>query len=283
MTYILFDIGGTKTRIAVCNGDCTSFEEKKVFPTPQTSQEGVTQISEVARELTEGKPITGVSGDIAGILSGKDRTLMRSPNLSGWVGVPIKTLLEEAFQSEVFIENDGSVVGLGEAVAGAGKGFNIVAYITVSTGVGGGRIVNGKIDEYVLGFEPGHQVIDLDQSSCTDCIGSDLESMVSGSAVEKRFGKKPYEIPQGDGLWEELAAWLAYGLNNTIVHWSPDVVVLGGSMIVGDPAIPISAIERNLEKVLKIFPKLPQIKKASLGDIGGLHGAFANLRLKRGA
>jgi predicted NBD/HSP70 family sugar kinase len=70
-----------------------------------------------------------------------------------------------------------------------------------------------------------------------------------------------------------MASWCAYMLNNTIVHWSPQVVVLGGSMIIGDPAIPVDRIEAKLREILR-YPKMPAIKKAALGDFGGMYGAM---------
>ncbi|MFV1917705.1 MAG: ROK family protein, partial [Patescibacteria group bacterium] len=103
-----------------------------------------------------------------------------------------------------------------------------------------------------------------------------LEAHISGAAVEKRYGKKPYEITD-DKFWDELARLLAFGLNNTIVHWSPDVVVLGGSMM-KKIGIPIDRVKFHLKKILKIFPELPEIKKAELGDLGGLHGALYYLK-----
>ena len=71
---------------------------------------------------------------------------------------------------------------------------------------------------------------------------------------------------------------MAIGLNNIIVEWSPDVVVLGGSMITGDPSISIEKTENYLKEILKIFPKLPAIRKAELGDFGGLYGALAFIK-----
>ncbi len=64
------------------------------------------------------------------------------------------------------------------------------------------------------------------------------------------------------------------------VFWSPDVIVLGGSMITGDPSIPLDITEAHLKEILKIYPELPAIKKAELGDSGGLHGALEYIKLK---
>ena len=86
-------------------------------------------------------------------------------------------------------------------------------------------------------------------------------------------GKKPKEITD-PAFWDDMARVLAIGINNTIVHWSPDVVVLGGSMITGEPAIPVDATERYLHDMLKVYPQLPPVKKSELGDHGGLWGAL---------
>ncbi len=165
-----------------------------------------------------------------------------------------------------------AMVGLGEANYGAGRGKDIVVYMTISTGVGGVRIVKGNVDESAMGFEPGHQIIDPDNTLCPTCDGNDLEAYVSGTSIEKRFGKKPYEI-QDDAVWDELAKFLAYGLHNTIMHWSPDIIVLGGSMM-KEVGIPLPAVRTHLSGIMKIFPTLPQIEKAELADFGGLYGAL---------
>jgi len=100
--------------------------------------------------------------------------------------------LEEILEVPVFLRNDTAIVGLGEAHAGAGKGHEIVVYITVSTGVGGVRIIKGEIAKNQFGFEIGHQIIDLDGSVCPSCEKPvDLENMISGRATEQRLKIKP--------------------------------------------------------------------------------------------
>jgi hypothetical protein len=68
-------------------------------------------------------------------------------------------------------------------------------------------------------------------------------------------------------------------LANSILHWSPDVVVLGGSIIVGPHnTLPLERIEKKLRELLPHLPQIPKLKKATLGDLGGLHGAMALVR-----
>jgi len=275
--YILFDIGGTKMRIALSR-DEEVFDAPIILDTPKSYKDGIELLAKTASGLEWGEDIKAAVGGIAGPLSKDKKSLLGGPNLADWIGKPIADDLSRLLGAPVYLENDTALVGLGEVNAGAGKGKNIVAYITVSTGVGGARIIEGAIDDASVGFEPGHQIIDADKTLCPECEGNDLESLISGTSIEKRFGKKPYEI-KDEKLWEEtLPEILAYGLNNIIVHWSPDVIVLGGSMIVGDPAISVSSTEKYLKNIVKIFPDLPEIKKAELGALGGLHGALSYAR-----
>lgn len=277
MANILFDIGGTKTRIAFSDGN--EVLKTVILDTPKNFEEGIRVFKKTAVELAGTEIIEKAAGGIAGPLDKEKETLLRAPHLSGWVDMPLRQKLSEALNAPVFLENDSALVALGEATEGAGKGFNIVAYLTVSTGVGGARVVGGRIDDNASGFEPGHQIIDPTNALCRSCENGELESYVSGTAIEKRFGKKPYEILDS-AVWEETAKFLALGLHNTIVHWSPDVVVLGGSMM-KEIGIPIDRVKHHLEKILNIFPVLPKIKKAELGDLGGLHGALAYLKQQK--
>lgn len=278
--YIAFDIGGTNTRIAASKDGKEIFGEPKKIDTPKRFEDGLQMFEDVIRELIGDEKVEALGGGIGGPLS-RDRTMLLSSNkenLSGWVKKPLATALSERIKAPVFLANDTAIVGLGEAYSGAGMGHDIVVYITVSTGVGGARIVHGKIDERVYGFEPGHQVIDIDNTLCKECRSGELEDMVSGTATALRFGKPPYEV-MDPKLWnEELPYWLACGLRNTILHWSPNVLVLGGSMIIGNPAISVEATELQLREMLKLFPEPPVIKVAEHGAFGGIYGGLAYVR-----
>lgn len=275
MSYVLFDIGGTKTRVAVSE-DLKTFSEPIKFKTPKTAKEGVEEIVKAVQELTK-EEIRGMAGGIRGHVSADKTELLHDSKLTGWIEEPFVADLEKKLRTKVYLENDSAVVGLGEAVYGAGEGHEIVVYHTVSTGVGGAKIENGQIDSYAEGFEPGHQILDIDHTILGDGVDPTLENLVSGDAVEERMGMKPYEIPQADALWDQLALYLAHGLRNTILYWSPDIIVLGGSMIVGDPRIFLEDIIKHTNAVLGDTAPCPLIVDAKLGDNGGLFGAMALL------
>lgn len=274
--YALFDIGGTKMRIAR-SIDGITFDEPLRFDTPQKYEEGIALIIDTVRRLSEGgEVVEGIAGGIAGTLDPARLRLVHATHLKDWVQKPLVETLAHTLQAPLYIENDCAVVGLGEAHHGAGKGEPIVAYVTVSTGLGGARIVDGVLDRGGYSFEPGDQILLLDQAGGQ--VAS-VEDLVSGTALEARFGKKPYLVDD-PSVWEDLARILACALNNTIVHWSPSVVVLGGSMVTGKPAISIERVKEHLKTMLIVYPEPPEIKQATLKDIGGIYGAGVLLRMK---
>jgi len=277
--YLLFDIGGTKMRLAFSR-DGERVEEPRVVPTPQNFDEAVRVFVNAGKELSLGAPIRAIAGGITGALDEERDMLLRAPHTENWIGKSLKKEVEREFGVPAFFENDSAVCGLGEAIYGAGRGSKIMMYMTVSTGVGGARIVNGVIDPSHHGFEPGQQILDMPHSfrANTNPSGS-LEGFVSGKALQKRFNKKPKEVTDTN-VWEELAGELAFGLHNSIVHWTPDTVVLGGSMITGDPAISVEKTQNYLRDILKVYHEVPLIKKAELGDFGGIWGALELARQK---
>jgi predicted NBD/HSP70 family sugar kinase len=267
--HILFDLGKTKIRIAGSR-DFESFIEPKIFDTPKDYDAAIELINKTAREISEGGEIEMVVGGIGGPLNREKDELVEGVNFPGWGGRTFRIDLSSALGAPVLLENDSALVGLGEAVYGAGRHSDIVAYVTVSTGLGGARIVKQKIDANSLGFEPGWQVLTLEDEGC---YASDF---LSGNAVAKEMGKKPRDIIDPI-FWDKKAHMLAHFLNNIIVMWSPDVVVVGGSMM-KEIGISLPATEKYLRHILKIFDEIPPIKKAELADIGGLWGALRYLK-----
>jgi predicted NBD/HSP70 family sugar kinase len=210
--YILFDIGGTKTRVA-SSKDLHTLTDVVKFDTPPTYAEGLAIIIKSIKDISKGEAIEAMAGGIRGPLNHEKTGIVSEVKLCDWVGRNITADISREFNNApVYLENDTAIVGLGEVVFGAGKGYEIVAYHTVSTGVGGARFVHGEIDVSSVGFEPGHQIIDVDNTVLEPGVLPTLENFVSGTALEKRRGVKPYEISQDDHVWDTLALYLATGL-----------------------------------------------------------------------
>ncbi|QQG47542.1 MAG: ROK family protein [Candidatus Woesebacteria bacterium] len=260
-TNLFFDIGASKTRIGV-SSDLSSITDQDAFDTPKNFDEAMNLISVRAKnllnEIKSERAIVGLAGPMD-----KDHDRLLKSNLADWVNKPIKKTLEEKLGMSVLIYNDCLLTGLGEAVYGAGKDERIVCYVTVSSGVNGVRIVDRAIDVNAAGFEIGHQIIDLRESR-------DLESYISGLSIERRYGKSPMDI-NDPKIWEEVERYLAVGVSNTILHWSPNILILGGGVMY---QIDINHIIRNVNGLIGNFFEVPKIVKSKLGDFGGLWGGL---------
>lgn len=131
------------------------------------------------------------------------------------------------------------------------------------------------MDANAWGFEPGNQIINIEE---TKIIGSFIrgswESYASGTAFAKRYGVSPNECP-GPVVWEDFAVYLAAGITNMIVLWSPDIVVLGGG-VMRSAKMFLSSLRRQLERLV-VFPQKPPIVIGSLGDDAGLYGGLTLL------
>lgn len=273
--HIVVDIGGTKTRVAASR-DFETFGEPIIFPTPQNYDAALRELLGVAAGIRDGAQIDGIAIGAPGVISRDKRVLIHAPNLPGWDGVVIADDVARAMQTRVLLENDTALVGLGEATRGAGLGATILAYITISTGVNGVRIVDGSIDRAAYGFEIGEQYLGADATART------FEELVSGRAIGERFGLHPRELGKDHPVWGELAQITARALHNTIAYWSPERIVIGGSMM-NDIGIPIDRIRACLHELPRKNPALPNIVHAALGDFGGLWGGLARLREARSA
>lgn len=274
--YVVFDIGGTHLRVGVSR-DGKKIDDQTTVPTPGNFEDGVATIRRLVAELGKGQPITQAGGASAGVVDKATGTLTTSPNLPGWVGHSVREALAGAWQVSVSLQNDAALAGLAEATIGAGKGKNIVAYVTVSTGIGGARIVHGKIDVATYGFEPGQHIIDVDNSACPTCrTPGTLEHYASGSGLKYRLDRDSEEITDM-AVWQEATRYLAVGLHNLMMFWSPDIIVLGGSLILTQ-RIGLPELQAEFEKVSHVFPTLPPLKMAELGSDNGLLGVLAYLK-----
>ncbi len=263
---IVADIGGSRMRIAVSDAP-DSFEEPVIVETPASFDEAVATFADTVRDLAQGRPVTGGAVGVPGLLSPDRQTLLRAPNLPDWAGRNVVDAFSQAVGAPIRFENDVALGALGEARYGAGVGASIVAYLASGTGVNGARVTDGRLDRPTYGFEIGFQLLG------TDASAPEWTSLVSGTGFTKRYGTSPREVTD-PAVWNEVADYFAYGLYNTILHWSPERVVLGGTFFTsGD--VPLERVRATLRAIAHALPELPDIKLAKLGDRSGLYGALA--------
>lgn len=264
---LVADIGGSHMRIAVSDAH-DSFEEPVIHDTPAEFDAAVALFASTAQEIAHDRVITGAVIGIAGLLSRDRRTLLRAPNLREWEGRNVAETFSKALGAPVRFENDVALGALGEAISGAGKGASIVAYIANGTGINGARVVDGRLDRSALGFEIGWQLLGIDADA------PEWGSLVSGAGLAEKYGKPASEIAD-PAIWNECADHFAYGLYNTILHWSPERIVLGGSLFLGQNPIPLDRLVSTLRSINDALQELPDIQLAALGDHSCLYGALA--------
>ena len=256
-------------------------------------------------------------GDIAGIgygtpgpMSHKEGIIYASPNLPGWVNIPLRKRLSAATGFPVTLENDANVAAYGEFVAGAGQGLSHMVMLTLGTGIGGGVIVEGRLNRggFDNAGEIGHLIVQPNGRPCPCGQRGCLERYSSANAVAERFvealesgessplksrldaGQSVTSVDivnaatAGDGLavriWGETCFHLALGCINVQHMLNPECIVLGGGLINAGSRL-LDPLRREIaEQVWTIAQDAPRLEFARLGDDAGVIGAAA---LARGA
>ncbi len=267
MKILVFDIGGTNIRYAVADGQ--TLGQYTLQPVSKNYRQTISLIAGLARAH---RPACIVGG-VAGTFNTAHTKLVQSTHLPLWVGRPCVRDLERAGGAKVVLENDCALAALGEAVSGAGRGARIVGYIGFGTGIGGARIVDQRIDANAKGFEPGHHIIDwhVKKHRHPSPHPGDWESFVSGTGIFFATGQKTEHITSAK-IWRQAEERAAIGLINVAMFWSPDVIILGGSLM---KKMSLTQINVSYRKRMRIFPQPPILKRAKLGDFSGLYGAVA--------
>lgn len=273
--FLSIDIGGTNTRIALSK-DGKKIEEKIKYDTPKKYDDGIDLLQERIEELTGRHKPKAISVGVASPIDYDRGTLIKPPALPNYKGHPLRKELEIRLHTKVYLENDAALGGLAEALKR--KESKILAYITLSTGVGGVRIVDGRIDYHASPFEPGHQILDPNGRFWPGCGQKGcFESLASGRAFEMTYGVKA-EFCEDFRIWEEHAEACSQGLVNVITLWAPDMLVIGGSLVKAGPKFTRPLIHFTKDK-LKIYSP-PKIEISKMGDDNVLLGGLIYLRQK---
>lgn len=215
---VAVDTGGTKTLVAVFNTDGKIVSEQK-FPTPKAIDEYLAQLKATIDTLTEGSEITCLSVALPGVI--ENGLLVTAGNL-GWHDTDIKVLLSDHYSCPIIVENDANLAGLAEARALPSTPA-VCLYVTVSTGIGTGVVLDGKLHVPTSRTEGGHIVLSHDGAWKT------WESFASGKALKERTGKLASEITD-DATWREISDNIAKGLLAILPFLRPDIVIIGGGV-----------------------------------------------------
>ena len=216
--YLGIDIGGTKTLVASLDNDGVIQEEFR-FPTPKLYRDFLKKLTENVEKLSTNKFIAAGVG-APGKIERKDGIGVAFGNLS-WRNVDIAKDVNAVAGCPVVVENDANLAGLSEAMLL--KQHQKVLYITISTGIGTGFIVNQQIDPELADSEGGHMMLEHNGKV------QSWEDFASGRAIVRRFGKHASEITDKH-TWQIIAHDIALGLIDLIAVTEPDVIVLGGGV-----------------------------------------------------
>ncbi len=189
---VAIDVGGTQLRAAVvCGSQLLSRASALTgeHPTPQRVLPRLFDLVQQAIEQanTPLEQLTGIGVATPGPLDSRTGIVYNPPNFPGWIGIPLRDLFEEKYQLPVYVENDANAAALGEYMFGAGRGVSNLVYLTISTGIGGGIILNDKIFTGVSGTagELGHISIDWHGERCKCGNSGCLEHIASGTAIAR--------------------------------------------------------------------------------------------------
>jgi len=256
------DIGGTKTLLSTFD-ESGKLTENIRFETPKNYIEFIKEVESQSVNIDISK-LKVMSVAIPGLLNKIKGIGIAFGNLP-WENIPIKKDVEKIFKCPVLIENDAKLAGLSEAIE-LKKKYHKVLYITVSTGIGGGLIIDNKIDPDFDTMEVGHMLFEHDGKL------QEWEKFASGRAIVAKFGKPAKDITDKKD-WYIIAHNIAVGLIDLIATLTPDVIIIGGG--VGSH---FEKFEDRLNEDLKIYESnlltIPPILKAQNAEQAVIYGGY---------
>lgn len=300
------DLGGTKISAAIAdlNGNV-------IFQTtlPTNAQEGeesvLGRMISVIETLLEKsnktiEEVVSIGIGSPGPLDAKKGIIITTPNLP-FRNCDIVSPIKNKFNVPVYLDNDANVAAIGEFMLGAAKGTENMVYITVSTGVGGGAVINGKIyrGNTSNALEIGHTTILPDGPRCNCGNHGCVEALASGTAIAKRAKEAiergldttlanyenvtSYEVfreaEKGDivatDILDRSLNYLGICVANTITSFDPEMVVIGGGVSKGGDIVFERVQQVVNERCFKAMAEACKIVPAGLGTDAGVIGAVA--------
>jgi glucokinase len=272
MTVLGVDVGGTK--IACARVD-SSLSIHHCATLPTRAAEG--------REISIGQVFAAIEACLTpdvqaigicapGPLNPKTGVVINPPNLPGWHNVPLADIVSNKYRVPCSVENDANAAGLAEALHGAARGCSSVFYVTLSTGIGAGIILDGRIYHGRNGAagEGGHVSIDYRSPIVCNCgVPGCIEALASGSAVAAR-GLDPCRL--SDCELDELATMIGSWLGGVVSLLDPDIIVVGGGLSrIGDPLFRrLRAVvpQRTINQFAGETPIVPAALAENVGVLG---------------
>lgn len=289
MKYAIgIDVGGTNTRVALIDEDM-NMENRIQFSTNAEDPEATfEQIAAIIKSFD--KDVVGIGISTPGPLDLKKGVILNTPNLGiAWRNVPIPARLQELTGVPVFLENDANLAGLAEAVVGDGKDKSYVQFMTISTGVGSGQVINRQIVNGAHGFahEIANCILWKDGPQQGSLKPGSVESICSGTAITRRAKEAGLSVahagevnamavagnPAAKQIMDEAKDYLANMIATIIAITDPEIIILGGSVAMKIDGFVEDVQERVKSKVFDPVAPYVDIRRSSLNEDSGLLGA----------
>ena len=309
---VAVDIGGTKIIVAVINNEGKMLSRAY---RPTHAEQGPTKVISRLTSLIrlsvnrcgyEMKEIGGISLAVAGLIDINRGLVTVAPNLPHWKDICLGDILKDEFKIPAFLLNDASAAALGEHCFGAGIGIDNLIYMTVSTGIGGGFIFDGKLFNGTDGSaaEVGHMIVMADGPACPCGQNGCLEALASGTAIARMarehlsegqrsilqdiVGKQTASVTAEHvamagrkrdvvalAIIREAAYYLGIGLSNLVNLLNPQMIVIGGGVSAMGEMLLRPARKSMKEHAFKLPAATVRVVRAKLNPDSGVLGAAA--------
>ena len=304
------DLGGTKIYTALVDLEGNIVKEKTVETLAHEGEQAVKErIIDTINYVIDGTDknlIKSIGIGSPGPLDVKNGVILESANLP-FKNFEIVKSIKETYDLPTYLDNDANVATLGEFMFGAGKGTENMIFITASTGIGGGAVLNGKLFRGATGnaLEVGHMTVSTEGPRCGCGNVGCAEALGSGTAIGKRAKEavlsnvktslKNYDNVTSKEVFKEAAngdrvakkilntslTYLGIAVANTITNFDPEKVVVGGGVVNGGDIV-IDTIKNVVEeRCMAAFVENCTIEKAVLGGKAGVLGAAALAIIER--
>jgi len=287
------DIGGTKIAVGAVREDGKLLKQDECPTEPEKGfPHAMKRVATMMRGLTDsGIALAGIGVGCPGPLDPFSGIIGEVGTLPGWQGGNLVDALQSEFGVPVAVENDADAAALGEARWGSDAGSGSFLYVTISTGIGAGMILDGRLYRGVDGAHPeiGHQLLDASGPQCYCRARGCWEALASGPAMvawmqeqqpERQFANASEiceEARRGDPLalrcTEREGYYIGLGLANLITVFAPDKIALGGGVMKSSALFMDTARAVIREICTQVPSEKTQITPASLGPEVGLLGA----------
>ena len=259
---VAVDTGGTKTLITSFAANGKPGETFR-YPTPKDQDEYIALLTEHIHEHYSKKPIDAIVVGVPGVV--RDTSIAWGGSNLPWQNFDIATQLKVAFSCPVWVENDANLAGLAEARTFRKTPASCL-YVTISTGIGTGIILDGQIAPGLSASEGGHSLVEYDGRVMT------WETFASGKAIKTTYGKYARDITS-KAVWNQIADKISRGFLALIPLLQPEVIIIGGSIgTYFERYYP--TLKKILQEHLPAHIDIPEIRQAAHPEEAVVYGCY---------